>query len=96
MAGQRNLDEHTITEAVIEQFAGTPDPRLKQILTSLVRQLHDSAYSPDLPGCVAADESPEEVEQLMREAIPLHIESLRAHGDPVPEPESSARYIAVG
>lgn len=55
-----------------------------------------SAYSPDLPGCVAAGESVEEVEQLMREAIPLHIESLRAHGDPVPEPQSSARYIAVG
>lgn len=55
-----------------------------------------SAYSPDLPGCVAAGESVEEVEQLMREAIPLHIESLRARGDPVPEPQSSARYIAVG
>ena len=54
-----------------------------------------SAYSPDLPGCVAAGDSPEEVEQLMREAIPLHIESLRAHGDPVPEPQSSVRYVSV-
>lgn len=55
-----------------------------------------SAYSPDLPGCVAAGESPEEVERLMREAIPLHIESLRAHGDPIPEPQSSVRYVIAG
>lgn len=54
-----------------------------------------SGYSPDLPGCVAAGESREEVERLMREAIPLHIESLRAHGEPVPEPQSVARSIAV-
>lgn len=54
-----------------------------------------SAYSPDLPGCVAAGDTPEEVERLMREAIPLHIESLRAHEEPVPEPRSSVRYVAV-
>jgi hydroxyquinol 1,2-dioxygenase len=40
MAGQRNLDETTITDAVVEQLANTPDPRLKQIMTSLVRHLH--------------------------------------------------------
>lgn len=55
-----------------------------------------SAYSPDLPGCVAGGESPEEVEQLMREAIPLHLESLRAHRDPTPEPQSLVRYVAAG
>jgi predicted RNase H-like HicB family nuclease len=37
-----------------------------------------SAYAPDLPGCVAAGKSVDEVERLMREAIALHIESLRA------------------
>lgn len=31
---------HDITQAVIERFAGTPDARLKQIMTSLVRHLH--------------------------------------------------------
>jgi len=51
-----------------------------------------SAYSPDLPGCVAAGASAEEVEQLVEEAIPLHLESLRQHGDPVPEPRSSEPY----
>lgn len=54
-----------------------------------------SAFVPDLPGCVAAGTSPGEVEQLIGEAIALHIESLRANGEPVPEPQSAARYIAV-
>ena len=55
-----------------------------------------SAYSPDLPGCVAAGSSVEEVEQLMKEAIALHLDSLRQHGEPVPAPHSSARYVGVG
>jgi predicted RNase H-like HicB family nuclease len=49
-----------------------------------------SAYVPDLPGCVAAGESLEEVDRLIREAIRLHIQNLRAHGDPVPEPSTAA------
>lgn len=53
------------------------------------------AYSPDLPGCVAVGETLEEVEQEMREAIVLHVENLRAHGKPVPEPRASVRYMAV-
>jgi predicted RNase H-like HicB family nuclease len=49
-----------------------------------------SAYVPDLPGCVASGESVDEVDTLIREAIRLHIESLRAHGEPVPEPSTAA------
>ena len=36
----RNLNEHTITDAVIARLADTPDPRTKEIMTSLVRHLH--------------------------------------------------------
>ncbi|MBJ7597634.1 MAG: type II toxin-antitoxin system HicB family antitoxin [Candidatus Dormibacteraeota bacterium] len=54
-----------------------------------------SAYVPDLPGCVAAGNTVQEVEELIREAIPLHIESLRAHGEPVPEPEARASSVSV-
>ncbi len=36
----RDLDQHTITQEVIDRFAGTPDPRLKQVVTSLVTHLH--------------------------------------------------------
>ncbi len=52
-----------------------------------------SGYAPDLPGCVAAGSSAKEVEQLMGKAIRLHIESLRAHGEPVPEPSAVAATV---
>jgi hydroxyquinol 1,2-dioxygenase len=48
MGGRRNLDENTITDAVIEQHAGMPDPRLKVIMTALVRHLHEFAREVDL------------------------------------------------
>ena len=51
------------------------------------------AYTPELPGLGVAGDSLEEVERLIREAIPLHIESLRAHGDPVPPPSTVATTI---
>src|SRR5438132_13651125 len=37
----RNIDEHTITDAVVRSLDGCDDARLKQILTSLVGHLHD-------------------------------------------------------
>lgn len=52
-----------------------------------------SAYVPDLPGCVAAGGSPAEVEALISEAIRLHLDSLRAHGEPVPEPSAVAATV---
>lgn len=36
----RDLDETTITQAVLDRFAATPDPRLRQVMQSLVRHLH--------------------------------------------------------
>jgi predicted RNase H-like HicB family nuclease len=54
------------------------------------------AYVPDLPGCVAAAESREEVLRLIREAIEFHIEGLREDGELVPEPHSFSELIEVG
>jgi len=54
-----------------------------------------SAYSPDLPGCVATGGSREEAEQRMAEAMQLHIEGLREDRLPIPASRSSAEYIAV-
>ncbi len=51
------------------------------------------AYAPELPGLGAAGDSSEEVEGLIREAIPLHIQSLRAHGEPVPTPSTVATMV---
>ncbi len=53
------------------------------------------AWVPDLPGCVAAGESRAEVEQLIREAIEAHIESLREHNEPVPPPSSSVGAVQI-
>lgn len=53
------------------------------------------AYVPDLPGCIAAAESREEVLSLIREAIEFHLEVMREEGIPVPEPQSTAESIEV-
>ncbi len=53
------------------------------------------AYVPDLPGCVAVDESRKEVECLIREAIEFHIEGLREDGHEVPEPNSTPQLVSV-
>jgi predicted RNase H-like HicB family nuclease len=52
-----------------------------------------SAYVPDLPGCVSAATTREEVEQLIREAIALHIDSMREHGEPVPPPSARGAIV---
>lgn len=54
-----------------------------------------SAYAPDLPGVVAAGDTVDETERLMREAIALYLEELRAAGEPIPEPTSIARTVEV-
>jgi predicted RNase H-like HicB family nuclease len=56
---------------------------------------NDSAYAPDLPGCVAAGDTIEETERLMKEAIELYIESLKEIGQLVLEPTTKAKPVAV-
>lgn len=52
-----------------------------------------SAYVPDLPGCVAAGETVDEVEREIRDAIRFHIDGLKADGLPVPAATSLAEYV---
>ena len=54
-----------------------------------------SAYSPDLPGCVATGETKEAVEANMQEAIRMHLDGLREDGLPIPDPAASAEYVVV-
>jgi predicted RNase H-like HicB family nuclease len=54
-----------------------------------------SAYSPDLPGCVATGSTHEEVEREMQNAMEFHIDGLRLAGDQIPEPRSQASYCEV-
>lgn len=54
-----------------------------------------AAYVPDLPGCVATGASREEVVREISEAIRFHIESLREHHEPVPEPRCTTAVVEV-
>lgn len=54
-----------------------------------------AAYAPDLPGCVAAADTRDEVIELMREAIEFHLDGLRRDGDPVPPPQTTAAQTDV-
>lgn len=54
-----------------------------------------SAYSPDLPGCVATGETREETERNMHAAIQLHVQGLIEDGLPVPESSAFAEYVAI-
>jgi predicted RNase H-like HicB family nuclease len=54
-----------------------------------------SAYSPDLPGCVATGETREEAERVMHEAIQLHVDGLREDNLSIPESQTFAEYMAV-
>jgi predicted RNase H-like HicB family nuclease len=53
------------------------------------------AYVPDLPGIIAVGDSAEEVEGLIKEAIPDHIDLLRESGQPVPAPRHVARIYEM-
>ncbi len=54
-----------------------------------------SAYSPDLPGCIATGKTQVETEKNMRAAIEMHVQGLREDGLPIPKPRAVAEYMAV-
>ena len=54
-----------------------------------------SAYSPDLPGCIATGATREDAERNMREAIDMHVRGLLEDNLPIPETTSFAEYVAV-
>ena len=47
------------------------------------------AYVPDVPGCVGAADSLDEMQAMIREALAFHIEDLLESGEPLPEPKMS-------
>jgi predicted RNase H-like HicB family nuclease len=53
------------------------------------------AYVPDLPGCIAAAASRDEVMSLIQEAIEFHIEGLRQSGESIPAPKSQSALVDV-
>jgi predicted RNase H-like HicB family nuclease len=53
-----------------------------------------SAYSPDLPGCVATGKTHDQVTRNMYEAIEMHVRGLLEDSLPVPESHSFAEFVA--
>jgi predicted RNase H-like HicB family nuclease len=54
-----------------------------------------SAYVPDLPGCISTGKTLDEAEANIKEAISLYIDTLREDGQPIPEPVTKAKPVAV-
>ncbi|MCC6679641.1 MAG: type II toxin-antitoxin system HicB family antitoxin [Phycisphaeraceae bacterium] len=54
-----------------------------------------SAYVPDLPGCVATGQSVDEVRDNLRQAIVMHLEGLRADGEPIQQPSTATEYLEI-
>jgi predicted RNase H-like HicB family nuclease len=54
-----------------------------------------SAYSPDLPGCVATGKTRESTEANMYEAINFHLQGLREDNLVIPENTSFAEIMAI-
>ena len=52
-----------------------------------------SAYVPDLPGCVTSGETLEETRCLIEEAVRLHLESMRQHGEAIPVPSAATHVV---
>jgi predicted RNase H-like HicB family nuclease len=53
------------------------------------------AYVPDLPGCIAAAKTRDEVVKLIQDAMEFHIDGLKQDGEPVPKPTSSVEFVEV-
>jgi len=54
-----------------------------------------SAYSPDLPGCVATGKTRDQAARNMHEAIEMHVRGMLEDKLPVPKSRSSAEYVAI-
>ncbi len=54
-----------------------------------------SAYSPDLPGCVATGKTREQVTRNMHKAIEMHVRGLREDKLSIPRSHAFAEYVAI-
>jgi predicted RNase H-like HicB family nuclease len=54
-----------------------------------------SAYCPDVPGCAAVGDTPDETMDNFRDAMEFHFEGLQLHGYPIPQPSAEARQLEL-
>lgn len=53
------------------------------------------AYCPELPCCLATGKTKAEVEKLIRQAIPMHIELMSESGEPIPDPDRLIELVSI-
>ena len=54
-----------------------------------------SAYSPDLPGCVATGATVKQTLVRMKAALKWHLEALKEQGAEIAEPSTRVDYIDI-
>ncbi len=54
-----------------------------------------SAYSPDLPGCVATGATVEATLARMKSAIKFHLQGLKKEGSQILAPSTKVRYVEI-
>jgi predicted RNase H-like HicB family nuclease len=54
-----------------------------------------AAYVPDLPGCITTGQTLDETKRNIREAIELHLETMREVGEPIPEPTADVGFVEL-
>jgi predicted RNase H-like HicB family nuclease len=67
---------------------------MRHVVLELAEEGGYAVYCPSLPGCVSQGETREEALENIKEAIALYIESLGAHGEPVP-PDMNVEVLSV-
>ena len=64
----------------------------------LLRKEPEGGYTvmvPSLPGCVTYGEDVDDAIKMAKEAIELYIESLRAHGEEIPDENDTLEYLVT-
>ncbi len=54
-----------------------------------------SAYSPDVPGCIAVGDTRDEVERNYKEALEIYADEMKTRGLSLPEPHADDGRVAV-
>lgn len=71
---------------------------MKRYTIVLEPDLEEGGYTvlvPALPGCITQGETVEQCIERAKEAIAGYIESLQAHGEPVPEETERPQMITI-
>ncbi len=64
--------------------------KMKYLVVIEETQTGYSAFSPDLPGCIATGTTREDAEKNMKEAISFHVKGMTQEGLKVPKPHTTS------